>query len=151
MRAIVVAGPDAWDVVEKLVRELLTELGEEGRELGTLSPRVRTLWEARPNLMSAVIAFGDDGEPIGVLTLSEGFAIYANGLYGTIFEMYVVPQARSSGVGHRLIERAVEIGHERSWSRIDVTAPESAAWDRTVRFYRSCGFAPAGPKLKKPL
>ncbi|HZY98599.1 MAG TPA: GNAT family N-acetyltransferase [Candidatus Baltobacteraceae bacterium] len=78
-------------------------------------------------------------------------AIYANGPYGIIPEMYVVPSGRSTGVGRRLIERAVEIGRERGWSRIDVTAPESPAWERTVRFYESCGFRFAGPKLKKTL
>jgi len=148
---VVVAGPEVWDVVEKFVLALLDELGDEGKDLGTLSPRVRALWEKHPERMHAVIAYGDAGEPVGLLTLTEGIAIYANGPYGVIPEMYVVPSARSSGVGRRLIERVVEIGRERGWSRIDVTAPESARWERTVRFYENCGFRFAGPKLKKPL
>jgi len=129
---------------------LLEELGAEGQDLGTLSPAVRRLWEERPDRMSAVIAYEAD-EPVGLLTVAEGFAIYANGVYGTILEMYVVPAARSNGIGRLLIERAVEIGRQRGWSRIDVTAPESPQWSRTVRFYQSCGFRSAGPKLKKTL
>lgn len=148
---VVVAGPQRWDVVERFVLALLEELGDEAKDLGSLSPGVRAVWEAQPDRMWAIIAYGDDDEPIGLLTLTEGFAVYANGIYGIIPEMYVVPAARSSGIGRQLIDRAVEIGRQRGWSRIDVTAPESAAWSRTVRFYERCGFVFAGPKLKKTL
>lgn len=148
--ALVVAGPEKWDVVEKLVLALLEELGVEGQELGSIGPHVRRLWETNPERMHAVIAY-DDTEPIGLLTLTEGYAVYANGSYGIISEMYVIPAARSSGVGQNMIERAVEIGRQRGWSRIDVTAPESTVWDRTVRFYQGCGFRFAGPKLKRKL
>jgi GNAT superfamily N-acetyltransferase len=148
---VVVAGPEQWDVVERFVVALLAELGNEGDELGSIGSHVRSLWETQPGRMRAVIAYGDGGEPLGLLTLVEGFAIYANGLYGIIAEMYVVPHARSSGVGRRLIECAAEVGNKRGWSRIDVTAPESPAWERSVRFYESCGFRFAGPKLKKTL
>lgn len=148
---VVVAGPERWDLVEKFVLALLDELGDEGRDLGSLGSHVRALWEAQPGRMRAVIAYDEKREPLGLLTLVEGFAIYANGAYGVIPEMYVIPEARSSGVGRRLIESAVQIGRERGWSRIDVTAPESPAWQRSVRFYESCGFEFAGPKLKKTL
>jgi GNAT superfamily N-acetyltransferase len=147
---VVVAGPEQWAVVERYVVALLDELGDERKELGSIGSHVRELWESQPSRMSALIAYGDDGELLGLLTLIEAFAIYANGPYGIIAEMYVVPAARSSGIGRRLIECAVEIGRERGWSRIDVTAPESA-WERSVRFYESCGFRFAGPKLKKTL
>lgn len=148
---VVVAGPERWDLVERYVLALLEELGDEGQELGSIGSHVRRRWESQPSLMSTLIAYDGDGELLGLLTLVEGFAIYANGAYGIIAEMYVVPAARSSGIGRRLIERAVEIGRERGWSRIDVTAPESAVWQRSVRFYESCGFKFAGPKLKKTL
>lgn len=148
---IVVAGPEQWDVVEKYVLALLDELGNEGKELGAIGSHVRGLWESQPGRMRALIAYGENEQPLGMLTLVEGFAIYANGTYGVIAEMYVVPQARSSGVGRRLIECAIAVGRERGWSRIDVTAPESPAWERSVRFYESCGFRFAGPKLKKTL
>lgn len=148
---IVVAGPERWDVVEKFVVALLDELGNEGKEFGSIGSHVRGLWESQPGRMRALIAYDDNREPLGLVTLVEGFAIYANGTYGVIAEMYVVPHARSSGVGRSLIECAVEVGRECGWSRIDVTAPESPAWGRTVRFYESCGFKFAGPKLKKTL
>lgn len=146
--SVEVCGPERWDVVERFVLALLGEL-DEGTPPGWLRPHVRNAWEAQPDRMQAVLAY-DRGEALGLLTLVEGFAVYANGAYGVIPEMYVVPAARSIGVGRRLIERAVEIGRARGWSRIDVTAPQSA-WERSVRFYESCGFTFAGPKLKKTL
>lgn len=147
---VAVAGPANWEVVERFVLALLRELGDEAEDLGSLSSGVRSLWQDEPERMTALIAYGDDAEsePVGLLTLVEAFAIYANGPYGIIPEMYVVPGARSKGVGKLLIDRAAEIGRERGWSRIDVTGPESPAWERTVRFYESCGFRFAGPKLK---
>ena len=146
---IVVAGPERWDVVERFVPALLEELGDEAKDTGALDPAVRERWEERPDRMTIVIAYDDDAqrEPIGLLTLTEGFAVYANGAYGVIAEMYVVPQARSRGIGKALIDRAAEIGRARGWSRIDVTGPESN-YARNVRFYESCGFRFVGPKLR---
>ncbi|HEV8702170.1 MAG TPA: GNAT family N-acetyltransferase [Candidatus Polarisedimenticolia bacterium] len=80
--------------------------------------------------------------------LVESFAIYANGTYGVINEMYVAPPFRSQGVGGRLIAAVKDLAARRGWGRIDVTAPESPAWDRTRRFHESQGFVFTGPKLK---
>ncbi len=83
-----------------------------------------------------------------MLTLSMAFAIYANGEYGVIDEMYVDPRYRSAGVGALLVQSAAEIGKRKGWNRIDVTAPESERWDRTRHFYEKLGFVFTGPKLK---
>ena len=79
--------------------------------------------------------------------MSETFAIYANGCYGVINEMYVVPEHRSSSIGAGLVDAAARHGRSRGWRRIDVTAPESDRWVRTRRFYQSLGFVFTGPKL----
>ena len=85
---------------------------------------------------------------VGVITISEAFAIYANGHYGVINEMFVLPEYRSRGVGALLLEAAKDLGRRRGWRRIDVTAPESERWHRTRHFYESQGFRYTGPKLK---
>jgi GNAT superfamily N-acetyltransferase len=94
------------------------------------------------------LAAREGSEIVGILTLNETFAIYANGNYGVIDEMYVIPSRRSTGIGKELVEAAKELGLQRGWSRIDVTAPESERWERTRRFYEKEGFAFTGPKLK---
>ncbi|MFN7971716.1 MAG: GNAT family N-acetyltransferase [Acidobacteriota bacterium] len=131
---------------------LLRELGEEGADLGELDrEKVLDGWRKRGDGYVVLLARGQDGAPVGILTLSTAFAIYANGEYGVIDEMFVVPAHRSRGVGARLVEAAREIGKERGWTRIDVTAPESERWDRTRRFYERQGFTFTGPKLKLTL
>lgn len=149
---IVELGPGDWDVVSQTVLALYAELGEEARDLGALDEtRVRVPWSERPETMRVLAARDDDGTLLGMLTLTEGFAIYANGAYGIIPEMYVVKEARSRGVGAALVAAAAAIGRERGWKRIEVTGPESERSARAVAFYRRCGFTTAGLKLKLPL
>ncbi|RKX31942.1 MAG: hypothetical protein DRP46_02215 [Candidatus Zixiibacteriota bacterium] len=76
------------------------------------------------------------------------FAIYANGRYGIINEMYVPPEFRSSGFGEKLIETVKEYAKSRGWVRIDVTARPGEKWRRTVGFYKREGFTFTGPKLR---
>jgi GNAT superfamily N-acetyltransferase len=132
------------------VQMLLTELGEEAEDSGQLDiGKILAAWRQRAeNTITFVARDGQGGDIIGITTVVESFAIYANGPYGIINEMYVIPAARSAGVGGRLIDAIKALGKERGWSRIDVTAPESERWARTRRFYEARGFTFAGPKLK---
>lgn len=137
------------DIVFDRVMRLLRELGEEGEELGELDrARVLDLWKQRRDQYHVLAARDETGRIVGVLTLSVPFAIYANGEYGVIDEMYVDPDYRSAGVGAMLVNAAAEIGKQAGWNRIDVTAPESERWNRTRRFYEKQGFVFTGPKLK---
>ncbi len=136
-------------VVFDWVTRLLVELGEEGDELGSLNKeKVLQGWQDSRDRFQAMIARNDAGEIVGILTLTEAFAIYANGNYGIINEMYVHPEYRSAGVGAKLVDAIKEYGRRKGWARIDVTAPESERWERTRRFYEKEGFVFTGPKLK---
>ena len=139
------------DVVFDLVDQLLRELGEEGDESGTLDRGGLTrAWRSDEARQFAFVAFDGDA-PAGVATVAEAFAIYANGHYGIINEMYVAPGYRSGGVGGLLVDAVKALGRERGWRRVDVTAPESERWARTRRFYERNGFRFTGPKLKSLL
>ncbi len=137
--------------VFRLVKELLRELGEEEKDAGVLNEgALLRAWQSRRT--SCFVFLAMDGEtPVGVMTLAESFAIYANGALGIINEMYVAPAYRSAGVGSLLIDAAKALGRRRGWHRIEVTAPEAERWARTRRFYEREGFVFAGPKLKRPL
>ena len=143
------AGIEEAELVFDWVLRLLRELGDEADDLGTLDrARVTRAWrDAGPRAVT-LVARTADGEIAGIATVVESFAIYANGPYGVINEMYVAPPYRSQGVGARLIAAVKDLAARRGWIRIDVTAPESPAWDRTRRFYESQGFVFTGPKLK---
>lgn len=137
------------EIVFDWALRLLAELGEEGDELGSLAKeKVLRAWQEAGDRFQAFVARNSENEIIGILTLVETFAIYANGNYGIINEMYTTPADRSAGTGARLIEAAKEYGRSRGWTRIDVTAPESQRWERSRRFYEKQGFVFTGPKLK---
>lgn len=144
-----IAGPDDLDSVFSLVEELVGELGEEGDDLGTLD-KTRVAKELReiPERTFTFLAETKSKDIVAVMTVVESFAIYANGFYGIINEMFVRSSFRSTGVGADLIRQAVLLGSEKNWSRIEVTAPESQRWIRTRQFYERQGFSFAGPKLK---
>jgi GNAT superfamily N-acetyltransferase len=142
-------GIESAELALEMVQSLLAELGEEGDELGRLdAPKVLDAWFRNRQAVHLFVARDHEGRPVGLTTVVESFAIYANGSYGVINEMYVVPSHRSFGVGHRLIQAAKEFGAGRKWTRLDVTAPESERWARTRAFYEREGFRFAGPKLK---
>jgi GNAT superfamily N-acetyltransferase len=93
----------------------------------------------------------EEKEPIGVMMISESAAIYADGMFGVITELYVVPERRSARVAKLLIDAAASLGHARSWRRIEVGAPRQPAWERSLKFYLRTGFIEVGPRLKLPL
>jgi GNAT superfamily N-acetyltransferase len=142
------AGRDQAAEVLHLVSRLLAELGEEGEETGALDQRSLTkAWASEDRRHLAFLA-RHGSRTVGVMTVSEAFALYAQGHYGVINEMFVLPEYRSRGVGAMLLDAAKALGQRRGWRRIDVTAPESIRWDRTRRFYERQGFQYTGPKLK---
>lgn len=86
---------------------------------------------------------------IGFISLYESYALYSEGAYGTIPELYVLPKYRSQKVGQVLIQKAVNFGREKSWSRLEVTTPPLPQFDKTLEFYESNGFAISGGRKLK--
>ena len=135
--------------VARLVDELLVELHN-----GELQPADRvTIAEAVLNQTGRNFGYlaleGDS--PVGVLLMTEGMAIYADGAFGQITELYVQPQCRSGGVAAALVHEAARFGKERGWKRLDVGAPDQHRWARTLAFYLSAGFVEVGPRLRLDL
>ncbi|MFZ0789581.1 MAG: GNAT family N-acetyltransferase [Chromatiaceae bacterium] len=96
-----------------------------------------------------LVARDDIGCAVGFVTLYESYALYAEGVFGTIPEFYVRPAYRSKGVGLRLASRAKSFGKSRGWKRLEVTTPPLPQFERTLAFYEREGFAiTGGRKLK---
>ena len=151
--AVIVAPANEQDLptVLDLVAELLAELGDEGDEFaGTDAAKLLAgvTESLRSGRFLALLARDDRGAPLGVLTLSVSFAVYAGGEYGVIDELYVRPAARCQGLGSRLVCEAASIARDRRWFRLDVTAPEAARHQRVREFYERSGFEFTGPKLR---
>lgn len=90
------------------------------------------------------VARGNDGSAAGFIALYEGYALYAEGAFGTIPELYVRPAHRAHAVGLGLVVQAKAFGVARGWSRLEVTTPPLPQFDRTLAFYEREGFAISG-------
>ncbi|HRQ47056.1 MAG TPA: GNAT family N-acetyltransferase, partial [Rhodocyclaceae bacterium] len=87
--------------------------------------------------------------PAGFIALYESYALYAEGAFGTIPELYVRPAYRTNKLGLDLMSQAKSFGVSRGWTRLEATTPPLPQFDRTVAFYEREGFAiTGGRKLK---
>jgi len=86
---------------------------------------------------------------IGFVSLYESYALYAEGAYGTMPELYIKKNWRSKFIGQMLLNEVMKFGKEKSWHRIEVTTPPLPEFNRTLNFYQSNGFeVTGGRKLK---
>jgi GNAT superfamily N-acetyltransferase len=149
---IVRAGENDADLVAIMVHRLLHEVGawHDAPDEERIHDVCRQLLEEDSRFM-ALLAFDGERRPVGVMTLAEAVAIYAQGRFGIIMELYVVPDARSAGIGDRLIQEARSIGQSRNWSMVEVNTPDGETWGRTRSFYERQGFRHVGPFMKLEL
>ncbi|MAO92046.1 MAG: GNAT family N-acetyltransferase [Rhodospirillaceae bacterium] len=149
---IVRAGENDADLVAIMVHRLLHEIGawHGAPDDERIHAVCRQLLE-EDNQFSALLAFDMERRPVGVMTLTEAVAIYAEGRLGIIMELYVVPDARSAGIGDRLIQEARQIGKSRGWKLLEVNSPDGEEWTRTRAFYERQGFRHVGPFMKLEL
>ncbi len=88
----------------------------------------------------------------GFIALYESYALYAEGVFGTIPELYVRPAYRNNKLGYHLVSQAKSFGTSRGWTRLEVTTPPLPQFDRTLAFYERESFAiSGGRKLKVAL
>ena len=98
------------------------------------------------------IARNNDDNGVGFVALYESHALYAEGSFGTIPELYVRPEYRSKDVGLSLVSQAKSFGTSRGWKRLEVTTPPLPQFDKTLAFYEREGFTiTGGRKLKVAL
>lgn len=98
------------------------------------------------------VARDGSGGVIGFVALFESYALYAEGAFGTIPELYVRPQYRSQGIGQRLVRESKAFGAARGWKRLEVTTPPLPQFEKTLAFYKREGFGiTGGRKLKVAL
>lgn len=138
-------------MVGELLDEIMTAIGEQAFQFG-LDAAVEQLRTALAgDRVFAFLASTPGGKPAGFTLIYEGFALYAQGHFGTLSEFYVRPPYRSQGVGHRLVEAARALGRARNWRRLEVTTPPLPMFARTLAFYESEGFAITGGRKLKTL
>ena len=149
--------PSDAPIIAQMVGELLREIMAmvetkvfEFHQEGTES-RARS-WITKEKYSVLLARDGAQPEPLGLLALYESYALYSEGVYGTIPEFYVRQPYRSQGVGTALLMEAKGIGRSKGWTRLEVTTPPLPQFDRTLAFYQQQGFSiSGGRKLKVDL
>ena len=140
------------DLVAMLVFDLLKELGScftRTDEHRMFQACTDLLEEDTPSC--AYLALDGNNYPISVLTLSEAFALWAHGRFGMIMEHFVVPEARSHGIGEKLIQAAVQHGKTRRWRYLQVATPSGVMGQRTQKFYKRNHFKHSGDYMQLSL
>jgi GNAT superfamily N-acetyltransferase len=148
-RAIASDGPEITRLVGELLQEIMAAIGSRAFNFDVDETALRLLDFIQREKYFVFVARDVAAEALGFVTIYESHALYAEGSFGTIAELYVRPFCRSRQIGARLLDEAKAFGRARGWKRLEVTTPPLPHFDRTLSFYEREGFAvTGGPKLK---
>jgi GNAT superfamily N-acetyltransferase len=135
----------------ELLAEIMNTIGVQAFNFNLQETAERLATYLANETYFVFVARPDDGNPIGFVALSECHALYAEGAFGTIPELYVRPEHRTRKLGMRLVGEAKAFGAARGWKRLEVTTPPLPQFDRTLAFYEREGFSVAGGRKLKTL
>jgi GNAT superfamily N-acetyltransferase len=139
-------------MVGELLSEIMNAIGVQAFnfDLEETANRLKDFLEREKYFV--FVACTEGGYAVGFVALYESHALYAEGSFGTIPELYVRPEFRSNNVGFRLISQAKAFGASRNWKRLEVTTPPLPQFGKTLSFYEREGFTiTGGRKLKVAL
>ena len=138
-------------MVGELLDEIMSATGSHAFNFNLEETTARLEGFLEQGRYYVLMARNGAGAACGFVALYESYALYAEGVYGTIPELYVRPEFRSLGIGRRLVEEAKAYGEEQGWKRIEVTSPPLPQFDRTLAFYEQQGFAVSGGRKLRVL
>lgn len=138
-----------YHTLSKMVGELLSEIKDAIEEKAFKYDQHETEQNAKELIESGKywVFMAQDkssGEFIGFISLYESYALYSEGAYGTIAELYVAPEWRSNNIGSKLLKSAIDFAGIKSWNRLEVTTPPLPEFSRTLKFYESNKFKISG-------
>jgi ribosomal protein S18 acetylase RimI-like enzyme len=137
-------------LVGELLQEIMDRIGIDvfHFDLEETKARLAEFIEQEKNFVF-VAQDNENGELIGFVTVYEGFALYAEGAFGTMAELYVRPSYRSHGIGKMLTQTVKDFGDKKGWKRLEVTTPPLPQFDATLSFYQREGFEISGGRKLK--
>lgn len=140
---------EAGILVGELLGEITSVIGVPAFNFNLDETRSRLSESLAQERYFMFLARADAGRILGFIGLCESYALYAEGRFGTIPELYVRPEYRSRRIGQRLLTHAKFFGASRGWKCLEVTTPPLPHFDKTLAFYEREGLAiTGGRKLK---
>jgi GNAT superfamily N-acetyltransferase len=159
-RPAITPGKSGWDVrrarpsdsaaVATGVAALLCELGATPPSHTAIEDEARAHIDD-PTLGIVLIAVGDGGELVGVLTASWARAIQVPGRMLTIEVLWTRREWRGRAVGAALVDALSEAAVDAGAARVEVGLPRESfeALRATERFYLTNGFERLGPRMRR--
>jgi GNAT superfamily N-acetyltransferase len=159
-RPAITPGKSGWDVrrarasdaaaVATGVAALLCELGATPPSHTAIEDEARAHIDD-PSLGIVLIAVGEGGELVGVLTASWARAIQVPGRMLTIEVLWTRREWRGRAVGAGLVDALAEAAVDAGAARVEVGLPRESfeALRATERFYLANGFERLGPRMRK--
>lgn len=138
-------------MVGELLNEIMTTIGINFFNFSLEETKARLTEFIDREKYFVFVAKNEHSAPIGFITLFEGYALYAEGAFGTIPELFVRPEFRSQNVGQQLLEQGKAFGSSRGWKRLEVTTPPLPQFEKTLAFYEREEFAITGGRKLKVL
>jgi GNAT superfamily N-acetyltransferase len=136
-------------MVGELLEEIMVTIGSPAFRFNTSETAERLVDLMEQEKYFVFVARNQDKSLCGFISLYESYALYAEGAFGTIPELFVRPSWRSSCVGHDLIESGKQLAKQRGWTRLEVTTPLLPEFQRTLDFYQKQGFSISGGRKLK--
>lgn len=153
MATIIKIDPEYYDELSVMMGELLDEIIQL-----TNDPVIQFDQEKNLEWLKILIeeekywifiAMDNNNNVIGFVSLYESYALYSEGAYGTIPELYVRPAYRSQNIGKDLLDCAITFSQKKNWRQLEITTPPLPEFARTLQFYRENNFQiTGGRKLK---
>lgn len=136
-------------LVGELLAEIMSAIGEQAFNFNLDETTDRLADFITHEKYFVFIARDASDTVVGFIALYESYALYAEGAFGTIPELYVRPAYRANNLGLRLVAHAKSFGLSRGWTRLEVTTPPLPQFDKTLAFYEREGFAISGGRKLK--
>lgn len=148
-KATVSDAPEVAEMVGELLAEIMNTIGIRAFNFDLAETASRLTDFLNLEKYFVFIARGSNGNPAGFIALYESYALYAEGAFGTIPELYVRPDYRANGLGLDLVSQGKAFGLSRGWTGLEVTTPPLPHFDRTLAFYEREGFSISGGRKLK--
>ncbi|GGY68665.1 GNAT family N-acetyltransferase [Pseudoduganella albidiflava] len=107
-----------------------------------LTARLCARW-IEEGIYTVLLAYSGE-QAVGVVTIAESHALYAEGKIGIIQECYVLPQYRSQSAGSALLEAALVLAPQRGWACMELCTPPLPEFAGALQFYERHAFRAVG-------
>lgn len=134
---ILVRWATRWD--RKVLTEMICELARQHGHL-TSTEIVSSAFDYalnHPERIRIAVAQNADKELLGTASLHEAYSTWDASLYGTIEDVYTLPEHRGNGVATALLNLLNEEGKRRGYCRLELQVQEDN--DKAWKFYEGRG------------